>query len=124
MWGVLEMAAKSWSSAWVRFYCSTDKQARMARFRRIDGTWQLVSVGDGWSSDDNPPGELTVEGSFGISPGYGGCPGCRNDSYARCGNCAEMGCWKSGTRKFTCAACRTSDKVAGSIQFLNAMEAG
>jgi hypothetical protein len=112
------------SKAWVRMYCSTDRQARVATFRRAGREWQLTTVGGPAPSTSSAAGKLPVAGSFGISPEYPGCPGCRSDSYARCGNCNQIGCWRSSESYFRCGNCGDGGQVSGSIESLGAMDAG
>ncbi len=117
------MGNRSASNAWVRFFCDKDQRGRMATFNKVGQEWQLFSV----STDASPQsqaGRLPVAGRFGISSKYRGCPRCGSDSYARCGNCGELGCWDSSSRFFTCGNCGVRGEVSGSIESLNAMDAG
>jgi len=113
-------------NAWVRFTCSTDRSARVATFRKSGAEWRLVSVSRQPSAPDNPApaGALGVTGPFGTAPEYDGCPGCGNDSYARCAVCGGLGCWRSSKTSFTCGVCGNGGKVSGSIQSINALDAG
>jgi hypothetical protein len=110
-------------SAWLNFYCETDKQARVATFRRTGGEWRLAEV----SADALPeggaiPGRIAMTGSFGIAGDYAGCPACRADSYVRCGECGEMCCWRSNTTHHTCAKCGSHGRVQGHIDSAEAMD--
>jgi hypothetical protein len=112
--------------AWVRFTCSTDRSTRIATFRKPGAEWQLVSV----SRQPSAPGSATAAGAlgmngpFGISPEYRGCPGCGNDSYTRCAVCGELGCWRSSRPRFSCGVCGNGGKVTGRITSINALDAG
>jgi hypothetical protein len=112
-------------SLWVRFHCSTDRSTRTATFRRVGDEFQLARVGpEPIPADGAPGGGLPVNGSFGLSPEYRGCPGCRSDSYVRCGSCGELGCWRSTQPYFTCGHCGNGGRVQGSITSISALDAG
>jgi hypothetical protein len=109
-------------TAWVRMYCATDRQARVATFRRSGREWQLASVG-GPAPAGGGGGGLPVSGGFGFAPDYAGCPVCRNDSYVRCSGCGQLGCWRSSEPMFTCGNCGQRGKVEGAIDSLGALDA-
>ena len=110
-------------NAWLNFYCETDKRTRVASFHLSGKEWQITEV----STDPLPeggevPGRIEMKGTFGIAKGYEGCPGCGADSYVRCGTCNELGCWRSGTKWYTCPGCGVRDRVGGTLTWLNAMD--
>ena len=110
-------------NAWLNFHCETDKQARVATFHHTGTEWQLVEV----AADPLPeggaiPGRISMTGTFGIANGYPGCPGCGADSYARCGACGELNCWRSRSTSHTCASCGNHAPVSGAIESMDAMD--
>jgi hypothetical protein len=111
------------STAWVRMYCSADRQPRVAVFRSAGETWLITEVDQSPPPPPDTAGGLPVAGQFGISPSYRGCPSCGNGSYARCGNCGELGCWKSTEPHFTCGNCRRGGRVSGELDSLGALDA-
>ena len=117
------MGKRSASNAWVRFFCDKDQRGRMATFTKVGQEWQLSSV----SADvprQSQAGRLPVAGRFGISAEYKGCPNCGSNSYVRCGTCGELGCWDSSSRNYTCGNCGIRGEVRGSIESVNALDAG
>lgn len=118
------MGNGSANNAWVRFFCSKDRRARVATFTKAGYEWQLVSVNNTEVGGQAKPGAFPVTGRFGISPRYSGCPGCGNDGYVRCSVCGELGCWASSSPHFTCANCGRSGEVSGVIESVNAVDAG
>jgi hypothetical protein len=120
------MSSRSHGSLWVRFHCSADRSTRTATFRRLGDEYQLFSV----SREPVPPsgvaqsGGLPVDGAFGLSAEYRGCPGCGADSYVRCGSCGELGCWRSSRPYFSCGHCGIGGDVSGSITSISALDAG
>lgn len=112
------------ATAWVRMYCSRDRQARVAIFRRVGAEWQLHTVdGPAPAPGGGAAGGLPVAGSFGISAEYRGCPGCGNDSYVHCSSCRELGCWRSSEPYYTCGNCGVGGPVSGRIEALGAIDA-
>ncbi|MEV0895332.1 hypothetical protein [Actinoplanes sp. NPDC049802] len=110
-------------SAWVNFYCETDKKVRVASFRRSEEVWQLVEVGtDVMPEGGAIPGRIAMTGAFGIAPGYTGCPGCRVDSYAGCGRCGELNCWRAGSPQMICAGCGEINPITHSLSSASAMD--
>lgn len=109
-------------TAWVRMYCSRDRQARVATFRQVGPEWQLASVG-GQAPSGGAGAGLPVAGRFSFVPGYQGCPGCGSDSYVRCGSCGQLGCWRSTEAYFSCGNCGRSGLVSGAIESLGALDA-
>lgn len=113
-------------NAWLNFHCSTHHQTRIATFRHNGKEWQLAEV----AADPLPEvpegggiaGRIPMTGKFGIARDYPGCPGCGADSYARCGNCAELGCWRSTSKTYKCAKCGHGGRVSGRIDSANAMD--
>ncbi len=108
------MTGGSEQTAWIRFFCGRDRRGRMATFRKVRSEWQLTSVADKGPSGGQP-GRLAVSGQFGLAPEYAGCPGCRADSYVRCGNCSNLSCWNSATTTFACGSCNNRGDVSGRI---------
>ena len=118
------MDSESASNAWVRFFCSKDRLVRIATFTKAGYEWQILSVNNTEARRQSQPGGLPVAGRFGISPRYGGCPGCGSDSYARCNVCGELGCWASSSRYYTCGNCGRGGEVKGTIESVKAVDAG
>jgi predicted RNA-binding Zn-ribbon protein involved in translation (DUF1610 family) len=110
--------------AWVQMYCGQDRRARVATFQLFAEEWQIFSVGGPEPSAEGAAGGLPVSGAFGISTGYEGCPGCGADSYARCGACRQLGCWRSSEPVFTCGNCGHGGPVSGRIESLGALDVG
>jgi hypothetical protein len=108
-------------TAWVRMYCSQDRQARVATFRQAGTEWQLASVG-GPAPAGTGAGGSPVSGTFGYAPGYRGCP-CGSNSYVRCSGCGELGCWQHGASYFTCGNCGVGGYPSGSLDSLGAIDA-
>lgn len=111
-------------TAWVSMYCSRDKKARVAIFRRVGSEWQLTSVGNPAAGGNAAGGKLPVTGRFGLSPEYRGCPACGNSSYCRCNACGQIGCWQHTESYYTCGSCGQGGHVSGSIESLGALDAG
>lgn len=117
------MGNSSAHNAWVRFFCDKDRRGRMATFTKVGQEWQLSSVSTN-EPGQSQAGRLPVAGRFGISAEYKGCPRCGSDSYVRCHNCGELGCWNSSSCWFTCGNCGLGGEVRGSIESVNAVDAG
>lgn len=65
-----------------------------------------------------PPGvaqPLDLRGALGVAPAYPGCPHCGAMSIVRCGSCDAVSCWNGETTTVSCAHCRRSSVVTGSI---------
>jgi hypothetical protein len=109
-------------NAWLNFRCETDKKTRIATFRHVGGEWRLTEVGaDTLPEEATIPGRVAMTGSFGIDPGYAGCPGCEADKYVLC-HCGTLACWRSANTHHTCPSCGNRGKVEGAISSLDAME--
>ncbi|MFB9415855.1 hypothetical protein [Dactylosporangium matsuzakiense] len=108
----------------VRFHCSADQSTRTATFSQVDEEYQIVAVSSApaapshaaWSGD-----ELPVNGSFGTSPTYAGCPGCGSDGFVCCGSCGDLSCWRTGGEQFTCGRCGNVGPVSGGITSIRAL---
>ncbi|UAC00107.1 hypothetical protein Dvina_19825 [Dactylosporangium vinaceum] len=108
----------------VRFHCSADQSTRTATFSRVDGEYQIVDVSSApaatshatWSGD-----ELPVNGSFGTSATYVGCPGCGSDGFVCCGSCGGLSCWCTREEQFTCGRCGNVGPVSGGITSIRAL---
>jgi hypothetical protein len=118
------MTSGSPGNAWVRIFCSKDRCARIATFTNAGYEWQLSSISSTEAPRQSRLGGLPVAGRFGISPRYGGCPGCGSDGYARCGVCGELGCWASAFPYFGCANCGKAGEVKGVIESVKAVDTG
>ena len=118
------MDSSSARNAWVQIFCGRDRGARIATFIQAGNEWHLYSVSHTETHRPGQSGGLPVAGSFGISPQYGGCPGCGSNSYVCWNACGELGCWSSATRYFTCGHCGRGGEVKGRIESVNTVDAG
>lgn len=111
-------------TSYVRLACSRTRTAMMARFVRAEtGTWDLTGASPHGSVAQFQAEHVAheVTGPFGISPEYPGCPQCRADSYVKCGVCARLSCWQSGTLS-TCGWCGNTAPVSGQIESLQRVD--
>ncbi|WP_436534189.1 hypothetical protein [Actinoplanes sp. HUAS TT8] len=110
-------------TAWLNFHCETDGLARVATFRRVRKEWRLAEVAaDPLPEGGTVPGRIEMAGKFGTAPDYAGCPGCGANGYVRCGNCGEIGCWRTSATHHRCPNCGYQSVVSGAIESVDAME--
>jgi len=88
----------------------------MGRFEFSGGTWYLTSAAEVSAVQSSSPAMGPLSGSFGLSPEYTGCPGCRADSIVCCGVCGELSCWQSSDPRFRCGFCGNEGVVSGRIE--------
>jgi hypothetical protein len=109
--------------AWAAMRCARTRGDLVARFVREGDQWQLAEATPVDESVDSGEARLEVAGSFGLAPGYEGCPGCQASSYVRCDSCGSLSCW-TGDPAFTCGWCGTNGQVNGRIQAIDAVDGG
>jgi hypothetical protein len=55
-----------------------------------------------------------MDGRFGMSPEFPGCPECGAKQFFLC-SCGKLACWNGEERRVTCPWCRQSGELAGEI---------
>ncbi|HEV2346838.1 MAG TPA: hypothetical protein VGS97_22240 [Actinocrinis sp.] len=88
-------SASTWSATWA-FAISAERAAR-----------------EGYT-------DTRLSGSFALSTGYPGCPGCGNPSFAQCFACHGLGCWSTTDTRWKCPACGRDQDLGGTIREMSA----
>jgi hypothetical protein len=110
----------------VNITCSTTKHPAVGRFVWVEGDWVLVGLSRQRPGSVVPSSDAqqSRSGSFLLGHDYHGCPSCGSDGFARCNNCAELGCWDGSWEMFTCPRCGTSGTIGGVVDSLTTLGGG
>lgn len=102
--------------AFVPMTCSQTRRFLMTRFEWTGSSWDLQGASFARpSAESSALARQQLDGAFNTSQRYQGCPGCRANSYVRCRQCSELGCWDTSWPLFHCAVCGNSGEVGGAI---------
>lgn len=101
--------------AWVPMGCASSLLTMMAHFQLSEDSWYLVEAHEAARLTPASPDLSQLAGMFLVGAAYGGCPGCRADSFVRCNTCGSLSCWLSSDRRFKCAACGITGLVGGRV---------
>lgn len=105
--------------AFVPMTCSQTRRFLMTRFEWTDAAWELRGASFARpNTESSALGRQHLEGAFAVGEEYPGCPGCRADTFVRCANCLELGCWDTTWPLFHCPVCGNSGEVEGGIDSL------
>jgi hypothetical protein len=115
------MAAEA--MAWAAMRCARTRGDLVARFARQGTEWQLAELTPVEESVDSGEARLHISGSFGLAPGYEGCPGCQARGFVECIKCGSLSCWPQ-TSEYTCGWCGNQGPVSGQIEAIEIVDGG
>ena len=107
----------------VSMVCSTHRQPTVLRFSWDGGTWIAVGASKQRPGSVIPPGDGdgAVQGAFGTTSAYPGCPYCGSDGFVRCGQCRELSCHDDSWEIFNCPRCGNSGRITGLIDSVSGL---
>lgn len=105
--------------------CATTGQPQVGRFELQGESWMLIGV------SRQRPGSVFqseaaagLDSSFGITPGYAGCPSCGVREFAQCGYCSSLACYESSRSVLRCPTCGRECRVEGLISRISSLGDG
>jgi hypothetical protein len=105
--------------------CAKTGQPQVGRLELHGENWLLVGVsrqrqGSVFRS------EATADrtGSFGVAPGYPGCPSCGVRGFAQCGHCSALACYEPSRPVLHCPTCGLECRIEGTINRITSLGGG
>lgn len=102
--------------------CKTSEQMYGLRFEKIsekawEATWSFKIKADVAKREGFE--QATIDGSFGFSMDYPGCPYCEGIGFFQC-DCGKLACWDGVSKQVVCPSCKQKIELGGTVTSLSA----